>query len=376
MHNASLMTIQALLHRAALLACLLLAGMPAWAQQVYFINPGHRDETFWRQAGEAMQAAAESLGMGFSQDFAERDPKRALALGRAVAARPAAQRPDYVVLVNEKSTLVANAEVLSAAGIKSFAAFNGLLPQERARFAPRRAPLAHLLGSLEPQAEEAGYLTAKALIAQGLRDAPRGADGRLHLLALVGDRSTPVSIARNNGLMKALAESRSLVVMDAMLAADWQRDRARQHTDLHLQKYGETALIWCGSDLIAFGAMDAARAAGRRPGHDLHVSGINTSTEAMRAVRSGDLSALAGGHFLAGAFAMVMLYDHHRGRDFAVEGLTLVRPMFIGFDADRARRYLARFGTATPPLDMRPFSKVLNPQLKQYRFAVQPLLLP
>ena len=370
------MPVKALLHRVALLACLLVAALPTWAQQIYFINPGHRDETFWRQAGEAMQAAADSLGMGFSQDFAGRDPERALALGRAVAARPAAQRPDYVLLVNEKATLVANARVLSAAGIKSFAAFSGLLRQEQARFAPRRAPLQQLLGSLEPKAEDAGYLTAKALIARGLQDAPRGADGRLHLLALAGDRSTTISIARNNGLLKALAEHRSEVVMDAMLSTDWKRELARQHSKRHLQKHGDTALIWCGTDLIAFGALDAARATGRRPGRDLHVSGINTSAEAMQALVDGQLSALAGGHFLAGAFAMVMLYDHHRGRDFASEGLALEHPMFLDFDAERARRYLARFGSKTPALDMRPFSKVLNPQLTNYRFAVKALLLP
>ncbi|MCU7373121.1 substrate-binding domain-containing protein [Paucibacter sp. O1-1] len=218
--------------------------------------------------------------------------------------------------------------------------------------------------------------TAKALIARGLRDAPRGADGRLHLLALAGDRITTVSLDRNAGLLKALAEHRSEVVMDAMLATDWKRERARQHSERHLHKHPETALIWCGTDLIAFGALDAARAAGRRPGRDLHVSGINTSAEAMQALVDGELSALAGGHFLAGAFALVMLYDHHRGRDFAAEGLTLEHSMFIGFDAERARRFLARFGSSTPALDMRPFSKVLNPQLTHYRFPVQALLLP
>jgi len=370
------MRIKPLIYLACWLACLLAPVLPAQAQQVYFINPGHPDETFWRQAGEAMQAAADSLGMGFSQDFAGRDPERALALGRAVAARPPAQRPDYVVLVNEKATLVANARVLSAAGIKSLAAFSGLLPQEQARFAPRRAPLEHLLGSLEPRAEDAGYLTAKALIARGLRKAPRGTDGRLHLLALIGDRITTISIDRNNGLLKALDEHRGEVVMDAMLATDWQRELARQHGARHLQKHSETALIWCGTDLIAFGAMDAALAAGRRPGHDLHVSGINTSPEAMRALQDGSLGALAGGHFLTGAFAMVMLHDHHRGHDFASEGLALEQPMFIGFDAERARRFLSRFGKGMPALDMRPFSKALDPRLKHYRFAVQPLLLP
>ncbi len=358
----------------SLLAVLL--SLPALAQQVHFINPGRSDEAFWRMAGEAMQAAADSLGLRFSQEFAERDPERSLALARALAARPAPQRPDYVLLVNEKNTLVANARVLGEAGIRSFAAFSGLLPQERERFAPRSPALPLLLGSLEPRAEDAGYLTAKALIAAGLRGRPRTA-APLQLLAIAGDRSTPVSIARNQGLQRALDEHKGRVLMRAMVAADWRRDLAQQLAARQLAQTPGLQLVWCGSDQMAFGVMDAARALGLQPGRDLHVSGINTSVEAMQALMAGRLSALAGGHFLTGAFALVMLYDHHRGHDFASQGVALEQPLFIPFDAQRAQRYLSRFGAGPmPALDMRSFSKVYRPQQRRYRFTVQPLLLP
>ena len=47
----------------------------------------------------------------------------------------------------------------------------------------------------------------------------------------------------------------------------------------------------------------------------------------MVALRSGRLAALAGGHFMSGAWVLVMLYDYHHGHDFADESLQLVRPM-------------------------------------------------
>ena len=45
-------------------------------------------------------------------------------------------------------------------------------------------------------------------------------------------------------------------------------------------------------------------------------------------MRTGELSALAGGHFMAGAWALVMLYDYAHGVDFASEGLELRTSIF------------------------------------------------
>ncbi|MDM4766015.1 ABC transporter substrate-binding protein [Pelomonas sp. SE-A7] len=357
---------------------LLLLYLIAWtgealSQTVAFINPGRSDEPFWLGASQAMQAAAHSLAVPLEVLYAEREPERALQLARDIAARPAGQRPDYVILVNEKNTLVENARVLGAAGIKSFAAFSGLLPRERERWAPRQG-LPQLQGSLEPQAEDAGYLTARALIRQALADrgTPRGQ--KLQMLAISGDRTTPVSIQRNEGLRRAVAESPEVELVQQSFA-DWRRDLAAEAMSGLLARHPQARLLWTGSDLMAFGAMDAIEAAGQQVVRDWRISSINTSNEAMKAVLDGRLKALAGGHFLAGAWALVMVYDQAHGHDFAAdEGTDLVRPMFMLFGKAEAQRFLNRFGPGMPQLDFRPYSKALNPKLKQYRFEIGELL--
>ncbi len=357
--------------RTCVLAGLLLvhATLAQASATIAFINPGKPDEPFWLGASQAMQAAARSLDLQLEVLYAERDPARALQLGREIAARP--RRPDYVVLVNEKGTLVENARVLGAAGIKTFAAFSGLLPQERERWAPRKG-LPLLLGSLEPQALDAGYLTAQALIKQAL--ATRQGQGRLQMLAISGDRSTPVSIQRNEGLRRALAEQPEVELVQQSFA-DWRRDLAAETMAGMLTRHPQARLLWTGSDLMALGAIDAIEAAGQSPVRDWRIASINTSKAALQAVADGRLKALAGGHFLAGAWALVLLYDHQHGRDFADEGLTLERPMFMLFDRASAQRMLARFGDAMPALDLRPYSKALNPGLKRYRFDIAALLM-
>jgi len=355
----------------ALFVCSLLA-LAAQAQRVAFINPGKHDETYWVTAGEAMQQAARSLGQPFEQQFAEREPERVMQIARDLAARPAAQRPEYVVLVNEKGVLVEASRILAGAGIKSFAAFSGLLPQERQSWAPREG-LPLLIGSLEPRAEDAGYLTARALIQQGRRMKLQAPDGKLHLLAISGDRSTPVSIARTEGMRRAVAEQPD-VVLDRVTFADWRKDLAAELATEMLAAHPEAHLLWAGSDQMAFGAMQVARSRQIEPGRQMLFSAINTSPEAMQARIKGELSALAGGHFLCGAWALVMIHDHHRGRDFKDLGLMQQQGMFMLFSAQDAERFLARHGKGLTGLDFRRYSRVLNPGQARYTFDARVLL--
>src|SRR4029077_10318542 len=111
-------------------------------------------------------------------------------------------------------------------------------------------------------------------------------------------------------------------------------------------------------------------------GVDAWFSGINTSTEALEAIKSGRLTSLAGGHFITGAWALLMIYDYHHGCDFADEGLELRRSMFAEFTPQLADRYLERFSGGFEGVDFSRYSKVKNPKLKRYNFGFSQLLEP
>jgi hypothetical protein len=125
---------------------------------------------------------------------------------------------------------------------------------------------------------------------------------------------------------------------------------------------------------MAFGAMQAFEKRGGVPGTDAFFSGVNTSKEAMDGLANGRLSALAGGHFICGAWAVVMIYDYAHGRDFRDEGLDLDRPMFTSFDATTAGIFQARYGESFDSVDFRRYSKALNPKLARYNFDFGQLL--
>lgn len=346
------------------------------AMSVVFINPGKADEVYWVSAARAMEAAAQSFGVSLQVFYAEREYSKVIEIARNVAERAPAQRPDYVIFTNDYGTAPEILRILEGAKIKNFMAFSGIYESAmRQKMGLPRQHYPSWLGSLEPRAEEAGYLTARELIQMARQAKAFGVDGRLHMLALSGDRTTPTSVRRSEGMRRAIAEAGD-VVLDQETHGVWGRDKAAEQAAWLYQRHPEARLVWSANDLMAFGAIQSWRARGGKPGQDAWFSGINTSSEAMTAVQSGELSALSGGHFIAGAWALVMLYDYHHGRDFAQEeGLELNQPMFVLFSPKLAARFQKRFGSQDfRSIDFRRFSKVRSPQLKRYDFSFSQLM--
>jgi ABC-type sugar transport system substrate-binding protein len=211
------------------------------------------------------------------------------------------------------------------------------------------------------------------LIAQGLAQRRFGKDGKLHLFAIAGDQKTPTSVLRTQGMLRAVKRERT-VVLDQVVYADFNQQKARELATAAFEKFGDIRLVWAGNDLMAFGAMEALEKRGRVPGKDMLFSGINTSRQAMDAVQSGRLAALAGGHFMAGAWALVMIYDYHHGKDFAGEGLVLTKPMFVMFTPELAKRYVTQFEGGLKKMDFRRYSKKETSTVTRYDFRLDRLL--
>ena len=359
--------------RFALCAAVLLCGSVARAQSVAFINPGKSDEIYWVTATQGMQAVAKSLGIIFEVQYAQREPLKTLEIAREMVARPTVKRPEYIVITNDYAVAGELLKIIEGAGVKSFLAFSSIPIEQRSDIGAPRTKYKGWLGSLEPQAEDAGYLTARTLIERGKKENAVGPDGNLHMLAIAGDRSTPSSINRNQGMRRAVNEHPTVVLEQEVYAA-WTREKAAEQAEWLYQRYPHAKLVWSGNDLMAFGAMTAWEKRGGKPGMDAWFSGINTSTEALEAIKSGRLTSLAGGHFITGAWALVMIYDYHRGRDFVDEGLELQRPMFAEFTPQLADRYIQRFSGGFQDVDFSRYSKVKNPQLRRYDFGFAQLL--
>src|SRR5260221_13760747 len=119
--------------------------------------------------------------------------------------RPAGKGSEYIVIPDDYSVADRLLALIDPAGVKSFLAYSSIPVDQRGGIGSPRGKNKGWLGSLEPQAEDAGYLTARALIERGKKEKTFGRDGKLHMLGIGGARSPPSSSNSNPGLHRPAA---------------------------------------------------------------------------------------------------------------------------------------------------------------------------
>lgn len=183
---------------------------------------------------------------------------------------------------------------------------NKLTPKQRVDLERRNIDLHGIIASVVPDNETAGYEMAQSLFAEARRLNPEA--GEIRLLSLTGDSTTPAGLQRELGMLRAVADNSDVKLVHA-IPVDWSEELAFARTKSVLNRT-RIDVVWGANDDIAFGAQRAATDAGLNIGKDILFAGLNWSNRGMNAVRSNELTMTHGGHFFAGAWAIVMLRDH------------------------------------------------------------------
>ena len=135
-----------------------------------------------------------------------------------------AQKPKYVVIVNEKGIALPMVKQLASRGIASFMLLNNLSNGEIASLTDKEERL--LVGSVVPNNYNAGRKLLNDLVLrfQSLND-DISLDSDISLLALRGDYTTPASLAGTQGLTDALKEHERVIMIDSTVA-NWSKQQA------------------------------------------------------------------------------------------------------------------------------------------------------
>lgn len=138
----------------------------------------------------------------------------------------------------------------------------------------------HWVTFTSPDDIQTGYDTGKVLFEA------MGGKGRICIAG--GLEANTSSINRITGLNNVLKEYPDIEVLDTQYC-DWDMTKALETTETWLSKYSDVGGIWCADDTMALGAVQALQNAGRNG--QIYVTGDAASTDAMDAVKAGDMLA-------------------------------------------------------------------------------------
>ncbi|MDD1964000.1 ABC transporter substrate-binding protein [Pseudomonas putida] len=336
----------------------------AWAASVVFLNPGSAQDPYWSSYSRFMQAAADRLAMNLTIHYTDRDTRTLLTFARQALQGTA--RPDYLVFSNELNVAPEVLRLSVGSGVKLVAVNNTFTSNQLSILGDLRSRYPDFLGSVVANDEEGGYLVARRLIES---HPPVPAGQFIDMLAFSGTNSTPVSLQRERGLYRALAEFPQVRLRQIVLGG-WRRDRAYEQAQVLLKRYPDVSLIWAASDLMAFGVMDAVRETGKQPGKDVLVGTINDSTAALQALHDGTLSVDAGGHFTLGGWALVLLNDYDKADSQTRQpfGTWRVSAMQLRERKD-SQRFMQANSRDDYGIDVRQFTQGRSPEGVAYPFV-------
>lgn len=317
-----------------------------------------------------MKTAADNLGIDLEiitsrHRFDMRDKALSLANRK--------KKPDYAVhLYFAQST----PEILPAfekAGIKSVIVTTDVVPSERASvgFPQRKYKL--WIGHIFPDDLQAGRELAERLFKEGVEKGLTDNDRRLHIIGIGGTRDNTAALFRKEGLLQAV-HNNPKVVVDRFVRADWLRGKARHKARALIDDYPDARVFWSVHSDTALGILDAAEHLGIKTGTNFLTGCIDWLPETIKAVREGRMEAAVGGHFMDGAWALIMILDHSSGAGLAEPGPTLRSRRHL-IDRSNLEKYLPLLNRNNwEKIDFKRFSKTYNPSLKHYDFSPDAVL--
>jgi len=190
--------------------------------------------------------------------------------------------------VGEQKALVTQALTARPAGVVFNPTDDQQMAEDLARFAAAGIPVAVFINRMTGPAltfvgsddVAIGHGVAKALI--------DGLGGKGRIVALDGTPTAPTARDRGKGLRQAVAEHPGIELLEARVGY-LQRAPARDAMAELLAAHPTIDGVWTANDMMAFGAVDALAAAGRRA----EVVGVNGLPEAIANIQRGAMLATA-----------------------------------------------------------------------------------
>jgi ABC-type sugar transport system substrate-binding protein len=315
----------------------------AWAQQPKPIRIGvdisHRTNPFWVN----LQNAAEQAGRDLGIEVRVMDHERRIDKEIDVVQGFIAAKMDGLVVGPEESAV--GPRILKMAQ-------DANIPIAIIDRWPGVPPSGNYITFMSADDVMAGYDIAMSLIRAGCK----------RMVAVNGPRGASNHEDRAKGRNKALAENPDV----KLVAEEWGpsvRAVAADKVESFLTAYPGPGFdcVWNCNDDTAVGSWKILSDRGLLG--KVKVAGMDLLPEAIELIKKGTYEFSAGGHYLMGAFSVVVMHDFLHG---IKPTEPIIKLKMLGITKENVLKYEEQFVKNPPPINWRERSRVYNPQAKAY----------
>ena len=115
-------------------------------------------------------------------------------------------------------------------------------------------------------------------------------DETIHLVTLQGTSGSSAQIGRSDGFEKILKKHSDWVMLEKQ-SGDFTQAKGQEVMESFLKQNKDIDVVVAQNDNMAFGAIDALKAAGKTPGKDVTIISFDAIKAALKKVQSGEINA-------------------------------------------------------------------------------------
>jgi PAS domain S-box-containing protein len=312
-----------------------------------------RVDSFWEKSIFLARNAAAELGVPLEVYDSKGDPRQMIEQVKA-AVRQGTDGIIFPAFQGTGKQILEMAEEYKVPSLLIVSGIPDILPQTKYKY---------LRASILPNDEKAGTLLIRQLIGEAEK---KGLEN-IHVLAIQGNAKDLSSEARLRGLTQYLKNTDNVASFKTV-TGDGKRETSYQAFKNYYEADPEVNVVWCVNDQTALGAVKAIEDLGIR--HTVLVGGMGWDKDALLEIGQGRMQVSVGGDFLAGAWAVVLLYDTLNGFGFLNEG-TEIEAEMVALSGRNLHHFTPILSSGSYPRNFSHFSKAQNPSLKLYRFDLQ-----
>lgn len=234
--------------------------------------------------------------------------------------------------------------------------------QDKRNVGEPRERFAYWLGSVYPNDQQAGYLLGEELlkIAQS-----KSKISTFPLLSFAGTRDTSVSTNRIKGLKKFVDDYSDKVILQQTMYGGWDKSIVKKMMPKLLRRYPSTNIYWSAGGGMSLGILDSLESS-----KTISVVGeIEWSNSILEKILQDKIDVAVGGHFMDGAWTMVLIKDFSKGIDFKDDiGLNYETNFYVVTKKKLLEKKNYFFNNEWKKINFRQYSKHYNPHIKKYDF--------
>lgn len=323
-----------------------------------------------------MRAACEDLNVALETLHYEDDTIQYLQYAYDIAGREA--KPDIVFMnvITDGDALAF--KILDNAGIDIFTINSSFSSDEFNALGGPRGEIKRWIGQMIPNDIGVGEDVALSLYekAKKIRQETGLVDKRqgVYVGAVQGVAGVRASDARIAGLYKILNKKDDLH-LTKIVSGEWSSDLSEQAALRILDFNTAPDIIFAVHDVSAISVVRAVESKGMIAGRDVLTAGIDWYPDVFPYIKDGRIEASYGGHFMEGAWAVILAYDYKNGHDFYdVLGTTIYSKM-ERIDANNVLLYEEKIKEkAWLNLDFKALTRTHNQDFEMYNFDLGNLL--